>query len=50
MCEENRARRYGRRPRRIGGPTGRQAEISAWTPGGFRNLGQPAVPPFPQTK
>ncbi|WP_155636092.1 hypothetical protein [Burkholderia cepacia] len=31
-------------------PDRRPAEISAWTPGEFRNLGQPAVPPFPQTK
>lgn len=38
------------RPSRIGGPTARQAEISARAPGEFRNLGQPIVPPFPQTK
>ncbi|MBZ5791953.1 hypothetical protein K8353_17725 [Burkholderia contaminans] len=33
-----------------GRPAGCQAEISAWQPGEFRNLGQPAGAPFPQTK
>ncbi|WP_156443190.1 hypothetical protein [Burkholderia sp. RF4-BP95] len=37
--------------RRAGGrPGGQLAEISAWPAGEFRNLGQPAAEPFPQTK
>ncbi|WP_185731753.1 hypothetical protein [Burkholderia contaminans] len=31
-------------------PAGRLAEISAWAPGEFRNLGQPVGPIFQQTK
>lgn len=33
-----------------GRPAGRLAEISAWAPGEFRNLGQPVEPSFQQTK
>ncbi|WP_175845967.1 hypothetical protein [Burkholderia arboris] len=44
----------GDRPGGIGGrtgcPAGHLAEISAWAPGEFRDLGQMAEQPFPQTK
>ncbi|MDR0240665.1 MAG: hypothetical protein LBJ65_03590 [Burkholderia sp.] len=36
--------------RQTGRLAGHPAEISAWAPGEFRNLGQPGGQPFPQTK